>query len=130
MCNYVCVLFIVGEVHLKWTFVKLCELFWGTIEWQGCKELLFPCYYNGSLEKRLAFLVLSTCCFADFKPLKLLRCIICLSVLLRSDWAAPLEVFYLFSEVFETSLTAQGLSDFIKGKAVNACVGCSDLHQQ
>lgn len=41
-----------------------------------------------------------------------------------------LEVFYLFSELFETSLPAQGLSDFIKGKAVNACIACSDLPQQ
>lgn len=41
-----------------------------------------------------------------------------------------LEVFYLFSELFETFLPAQGLSDFIKGKAVNACIACSDLPQQ
>lgn len=41
-----------------------------------------------------------------------------------------LEVFYLFSELFETSQPAQGLSDFIKGKAVNACIACSDPPQQ
>ena len=41
-----------------------------------------------------------------------------------------LEVFYLFSELFETSQAAQSLSDFIKGKAVNACIACSDPPQQ
>lgn len=100
---------------------------------QERKAALLPLllsYYNGSLEKRGPSLALSTSCFANFKPLKLLQCIICLSVLLPSDWAVALEVFYLFSELFETSLPAQGLSDFIKGKAVNACIACSDLPQQ
>lgn len=83
-------------------------------------------YYNGSLEKRGSSLVLTTCCSANFKPLNLLQYIICLSVLLPSDWAVALEVFYLFSELFETSRPALGLSDFIKGKAVNACIACSD----
>lgn len=71
-------------------------------------------YYNGSLEKIGPSLVLSTCCFANFKPLKLLQCIICLSVLLPSDWAVALEVFYLFTELFETSQLARGFVRFHK----------------
>lgn len=83
-------------------------------------------------------MVLSTSCFANFKPLKLLQCIICLSVLLHSDWAGALEVFYLFSELSETlrlgvegveGAGGSGVSDFIKGKAVNACIACSDPPQ-
>lgn len=78
----------------------------GRQEHKGALLPLLLRYYNGSLEKRGPSLVLSTCCFANFKPLKLLQCIICLSELLLSDWAVALEVFYLFSELFETSLPA------------------------
>lgn len=78
----------------------------GRQEHKGALLPLLLSYYNGSLEKRGPSLVLSTRCFANFKPLKLLQCIICLSELLLSDWAVALEVFYLFSELFETSLPA------------------------
>lgn len=106
----------------SWTAVKIVR--------NSALLPLLLSYYNGSLEKRGPSLVLSTCCFANFKPLKLLQCIICLSALLPSDWAVALEVSYLFSELFETSQSAQGLSDFIKRKAVNACIACFDLLQQ
>lgn len=80
--------------------------------------------------KKRAFFRSFNCCFANFKSLKLLQCIICLSVSLPSDWAVALEVFYLFFELCETSQPARSKSDFIKGKAVNACTACSDPPQQ